>query len=237
MWAAQIAELSRSYRTINVDLRGHGESTAAGPALSLYDLVDDHLAVLDELQIERAIWAGLSIGGMIALRAALAAPERVEALILVDSSAATEPGIRKLRYRAMGLGSRLVGIKPFLGAVSELMFGPTTRAEKPQLVEDWRRQVGAVHLPSILNLMAPLFGRDSLLDRLGEIMVPSLVLVGEEDTLQPPVRSRELARGLPNAELIVVPEAGHLSAIEQPEVVTETMRDFLRELRPAGIGA
>jgi pimeloyl-ACP methyl ester carboxylesterase len=232
MWAAQTEALSSSYRTVNVDLRGHGESSAAGPGLSLFDLVHDHVAVLDELGIERAVWVGLSIGGMIALRAALRAPERVSALVLADTSAASEPGVRRLRYRAMGAGARLVGLGPFMGQVMALMLGPSTHRDRPDLVAEWRARIVAAHLPSILNLTGALFARESLLDRLGEILVPTLVLVGEEDEAQPPARSRELAAGLPNAELIVVPEAGHLSPLEQPEVVSETIRDFLVEALP-----
>jgi len=232
MWAAQASVLAGSYRTINVDLRGHGRSSPAAPGLSVDDLVDDHLAVLDELGVERAVWAGLSLGGMIALRAALVAPERVSALILADTSAAAEPTMVSLRYRAMGLGTRLAGIDLFMRRILALMFGPTTRQQQPDLVEEWRQRLAGVHVPSTLNLMKPLFGRDSILDRLNEIRVPSLVLVGEEDRAQPPARSREIANGLPNAELVIVPEAGHLSAVEQPEVVTEVMRDFLLEALP-----
>lgn len=232
MWARQAADLSSSYRTVNVDLRGHGRSSPAPPGLVLYDLVDDHLAVMDELGIERAVWAGLSIGGMIAMRAALVAADRVSALILADTSAAAEPSLPVLRYRAMGLGVRVLGMGPFLGRILAIMFGATTRRENPELVDEWRRRIAAAHVPSVLNLMKPLFGRESVLDRLAEILVPALVLVGEEDRGQPPARSREIARALPNADLVIVPEAGHLSALEQPEVVSETMRDFLLDALP-----
>jgi len=232
MWAAQAKALSSSWQTINVDTRGHGQSSPAGPGLTIYDLVDDYLAVLDDLEIERAVWAGLSLGGMIALRAALVAPERVSALVLAGTSAATEPVLPVLRYRAMGMGARVAGLEPFLGRILTLMFGSTTRRQNPELVAEWRPRLASAHVPSILNLMKPLFGRDSILERLDEIRVPALVLVGEEDRAQPPVRSRELASGLPNAELVVVPESGHLTALEQPEVVSETMRDFLFEAVP-----
>ncbi len=235
MWAAQAEALAGSYRTVNVDLRGHGESSAAGTGLSMYDLVDDHLAVLDELGIDSAVWVGLSVGGMIALRAALTAPERVCALVLADTSAASEPKLPLLRYRAMGGVARLLGMKPLMGRVMALMIGSTTRRNNPRLVEEWRERISSIHVSSVLNLMGPLFGRDVLLDRLGEIRAPSLVLVGEEDEVQPPDRSREIARGVPNAELVVVPESGHLTAIEQPEVVTETIRDFLVEALPSRV--
>jgi pimeloyl-ACP methyl ester carboxylesterase len=233
MWAAQAEALSSSFRVVNVDLRGHGQSSSAPAGLSLSDLANDHVAVLDHLGIERAVWVGLSIGGMIGMRAALEHPERVGGLVIADSSAASEPGIARLRYRAMGAGSKLFGIGTFMKPILKLMFGPTTHREQPELLAEWGERMKGVDLDSILRMMGPLFGREEVLSRLGEIRVPALVLAGEEDRAQPPARSREIADGLPNAELVLIPEAGHLSALEQPEVVTTVMRDFLAEAFPA----
>ena len=92
--------------------------------------------------------------------------------------------------------------------------------------------MAGVDVDSIVRMMGPLFGRSEVLSRLGEIRVPALVFAGEEDRAQPPARSRELAAALPNAELVMIPEAGHLSALEQPEVVTEVIRDFLAAALP-----
>jgi pimeloyl-ACP methyl ester carboxylesterase len=233
MWAAQAEALSSSYRVVNVDLRGHGQSSAAPDGLSLSDLAADHVAVLDTLGIERAIWVGLSIGGMIGLRAALEHPERVGGLVIADSSGAAEPGMARLRYRAMGTGSKLFGIGSFMSPILKLMFGATTHREQPELVSEWGERMKGIDLDSIVRLMGPLFGREEVLSRLGEIKVPALVLAGDEDRAQPPARSRELADGLPNAEFVIIPEAGHLSALEQPEVVTTVIRDFLAEAFPA----
>jgi len=232
MWAAQAEALSSSYRVVNVDLRGHGRSSPAVEGLSLSDLATDHVAVLDTLGIERAVWAGLSIGGMIGLRAALEHPGRVSGLVIADSSGAAEPAMAKMRYWAMGRGSKLLGISAFMSPVLKLMFGATTHREQPELVSEWRERIKGVDIDSIVRLMGPLFGREEILSRLGEIKVPSLVLAGEEDRAQPPARSRALAAALPNAELVMIPEAGHLSALEQPEVVTAVIRDFLVEAFP-----
>jgi pimeloyl-ACP methyl ester carboxylesterase len=111
MWREQVPALARSHRVINVDLRGHGRSSPVRESLDLYDLVDDALALLDHLKIERAIWAGLSVGGMIALPAALDFPARVGALILLDTDA--ERSWIKIKHRSMGTATRLVGLRSF----------------------------------------------------------------------------------------------------------------------------
>lgn len=230
MWRGQTAGLSRCHRVINVDLRGHGRSSSPDQAFTLYDLVEDAVAVLDEARVERAVWAGLSIGGMLALRAALVVPDRVRALVLVDSHAGAERPLPRLKYRAMGVGARLLGLKPLLPAVLPLMFGRTTRRENPELVRRWLPEVLAMELPSILRTLEALLRRDSVVDELGRIEVPALVLVGEEDRALPVACSREMARGLADARLQVIAKAGHLTALEQPEAVTRAMLEFLESL-------
>lgn len=85
MWSRVLGSLSRRHRVINVDLRGHGRSGPIERRITIYDLLSDCVAVLDHLKIDSAVWCGLSIGGMIGLRAALVVPERVRALILLDT--------------------------------------------------------------------------------------------------------------------------------------------------------
>jgi pimeloyl-ACP methyl ester carboxylesterase len=233
MWAAQAEALSDCYRVVNVDLRGHGRSSSARSGLSLGDLADDHISVLDDLGIEQATWVGLSIGGMISLRAVIDHPERVNALVIADASGAAEPASGRVRYRAMGAGSKLLGIGTFMSPILKLMFGATTFREQPELVEEWRQRLSGVDIDSIVNMMGPLFGREEVLSRLGGVCVPALVFAGEEDRAQPPARSREIVAALPSAELVIIPEAGHLSALEQPEVVTAVIRDFLVAALPA----
>jgi len=227
MWRNQLEPLARRYRVINIDFRGHGQSGAVREPFTLYDLVDDFDAVLDHLEIERAVWAGLSIGGMVALRAALAARDRVSALILVDTHAGSERPYRKLKYRALGLGVKFAGPRPFLPSIVSMMFGATTRKTNPALVREWSARFASVHVPSMLHGLDALIRRDSLVDRLGEIRVPSLVVVGEEDISLPPAYSSQIAEAVAGSSLIAIPKSGHLSALEQPEAVTAAMLGFL----------
>ena len=228
MWSPVLPALEESHRTINVDLRGHGRSSPIERAITLYDLLSDCLAVLDDLHIQTAVWAGLSIGGMIALRAALVAPERVSALILLDTDASAESNARRLQFGAMSLATRAVGLGPLAPEICRRMFGRTTRELRPALVDEWRKRFAAAHAPSMRRCLEALNRRDSLLDQLGRITVPSLVLVGDEDVSLPPSRSREIDAALPNSRLDVIPRAGHLCTLEQPEAVAGAIAAFLR---------
>ena len=228
-WREQVRGLAGDYRLINLDLRGHGRSAPVTDPFTLYDAVDDVVDVLDQLGIERAIWCGLSIGGMVAMRAALTVPERVERLIIMDSDAGIERLRKRIQYWFMAMGVKTFGLRPFLNEILRLMFGESTRREQPDLVEEWRHRFAAVDVPSTLTALVGLTGRDSILDRLADIRVPSLVLVGEEDASLPVPISRRIHDALPNSQFIAIPKAGHLSALEQPELVNEAIRRFLMQ--------
>ena len=234
MWAYQARELASSHRVLNLDLRGHGDSGPAESPCTFDDLVDDVVTVLDHFEIERAVWCGLSIGGMTAMEGALEVPDRVAALVIADSSAAAEPWRKRLKYRLMASALKVVGMRRMMPSVVPIMFGRTTLREQPDLVGEWSERMASMHQPSLLNLLDCLMQRPSLLGELPEVRAPTLVLVGEEDRSQPPARSRQIAAAIPGAELTVIPEAGHLSALEQPEAVTEVIRDFLLDNARSG---
>jgi len=111
------------------------------------------------------------------------------------------------------------------------MFGPTARDRNPALVEEWRGRFARVDVPSLLAVLGALLARDSVVDRLGEIEAPSLVIVGEEDETLPPAYAREIDAGLRESRLVVLPGAGHLIALEQPERVAGEMLGFLQGQR------
>jgi pimeloyl-ACP methyl ester carboxylesterase len=230
MWREQTTALGHKYRFINPDFRGHGRSGPVAGPFSLYDAVGDVVAVLDALEIERAVWCGLSIGGMVAMRAALEVPDRVSALVIMDSDAGAERTLRKLRYGLMGAGARAMGIGPFLPTVCRLMFGATTRRTNPGLVDEWRGIFADVDIQSTLRCLGALVDRDSVLLRLSEISVPTLVVVGQEDESLPVPVSQRIHEGLPHSQFAEIREAGHLSALEQPEQVNEVLDRFLQDL-------
>lgn len=227
MWREQVPALAERCRVVNIDFRGHGKSNEVTQPFSLYDAVSDVVAVLDACGIAQAVWCGLSVGGMVAMRAALTRPERVAGLILLDTDAGAERAFRKLKYRFMGLGARTLGLEPLLAPISRLMFGATTRRRNPALVREWKGEFAAVHVPSILWGLETLIQRDSVLPRLSEITVAALVAAGEEDRSLPPAVSRRIHEQLPGSTFMEIPGAGHLSALEQPEVVNQAILSYL----------
>ena len=227
MWSPQVPVLAEHYRVINIDIRGHGQSDIAGAPLSIYDLVKDVVAVLDQEQIPNAIWGGLSIGGMIALRAAITVPERVSGLLLLDTHAGTETRFKIAKYKTLVGLATLFGIRPLLNVVAKLMFGEHTRAHRPELVADWKEKFATMPLTSIKHMVNALCARDSLKSRLGQIRQPARVIVGKEDVSLPPPCSIALTERLPNAQLTIVEHAGHLSTLEQPDAVNRALLDFL----------
>lgn len=227
MWMYQVPQLSKNYRLINIDQRGHGRSVPATSPYELRDMVKDAFAVMDHLAIDRAVWAGLSMGGMVAMHAAIAAPDRVAALLLLDTHAGEETTYKKLKYRTMSIGAKAFGVRPFFPAVIPLLFGRTTLANNQTLVDEWKPRFEEIHVQSLAMAVSALTRRPSIVRELGEVRCPSLVIVGEEDASLPPALSREIADALPNSSFVVIPKAGHLSALEEPVAVTEAMLRFL----------
>ena len=230
MWSNQVGPLAEKHQVINIDARSHGQSAKVDDDFSLYDMVDDVLDVLDRLGIDRAIWAGLSVGGMVALRAALTVPDRVEALILLDTDAGAEKWLKRCRYALLGTATRFFGIGPMLPQIVRRMFGPTTLRNQPDLVSEWKEQFRQSDVLSVLKMLAALQTRDDLVDRLPDIRAPALVVCGAEDRALPPARSRRLAEGLPNARFVEIANAGHLVTLEQPRQVTAAILEFVESL-------
>ena len=227
MWAPQIGPLAEHHTVVNVDLRGHGRSGAVARPFTLYDLVEDVTAVLDALRIDRAVWAGLSIGGMVALRAALVVPERVSRLILLDTSAREETVRGRLVHRMLLAAAWVAGTRGAMPGIVPQLFCRQTRTTRPDLIREWRDRIASVPFASIRYTLAALHARDRIVERLGEIDVPALVVVGAEDVATPPVCSRQIAAGLPNGTYMEIENAGHLAGLEQPEAVNSAILSFL----------
>ncbi|MDX1757117.1 MAG: alpha/beta fold hydrolase [Marinobacter sp.] len=234
MWEPQIEALSAHHRVINVDLRGHGQSGPVDGAFDLYDLVDDVLAVLDHLQVNKAIWAGLSIGGMVAIRAALRNPDRVAGLILLDTHAGAETWPNRAKNLVMTALARRVGVVRLAPVIAQMFFCGHSRKHRATMVQAWRDRFAAVPLETALRGAEALKRRDSVVGQLADIRVPALVMVGERDEPLPPRCAEQLATGIPDSSLLIIAEAGHLSTLEQPETVTSAMLAYLRSIGAGG---
>ena len=230
MWDGQIAELAALGRVLVFDPPGHGKSEAP-PPFSLDDNTRALADALDALGARASVMAGLSWGGMLAMRLAVLAPDRVLAMALLDTSAAPELMARRARYRAMLSTFRRVGLPPWLvdRSIVPKFFAPATLRDRPELGKAlWRSAVGFSR-EGVYRAGRAIFGREDFSAALGKIRAPTLVMCGSEDTATPPARSRAMASRIAGAELVMIDEAGHLSAVEQPERVNRALVPFLEK--------
>lgn len=240
-WDGLRAALAGEFRTVAVDLIGHGASDApADPdRYGFAACVRDLLELADRLGLRRFGLLGYSLGGRVALHLALAARERVAALVVEGAHPGIEdPGERADRYRRdLELAARLEreGIEAFAAYWEGLPLFASQR-RLPEAVRERQRQVRLAQRPH--GLAACLRGlstgiQEPLWPRLGELAMPVLVVAGEEDAPYAAL-AREMVRRLPRGELFLVPEAGHAAHLEQPEAFARAVRGFLRRHLAAG---
>jgi pimeloyl-ACP methyl ester carboxylesterase len=223
MFAPQVAALGEEFRLITVDERGHGGTPADEP-FDYWEVARDVLALLDQLDIQRAAVVGTSQGGFIAMRMALSAPERISALAVLGTSAAAEDAETAANYRQVAEAWADNGpVDQLLDMVAIVCLGDM---DAEVWKAKWRKITGS-HFNRILT---PLVERDGLLSKLNRIECPVLVLHGSGDRAYPVCRAAEIVEGVPNAEPLVVVDGGaHFLSLTDAEAVDPHLRGFLRK--------
>ena len=228
-YEAQIEMLAGHFRVIAYDHRDHGRSDRSRTDYTIDVLTSDAVELVRALDAAPCHWVGLSTGGFVGLRIALRFPELLRRLVLMDTSATAESAYHRARYGALLWILRHVGVAPVTGAGMKAMFGPTFLHEPAfaSAREVWRERMRAVDPQAMSRFGHAIFTRPDLSAVLDQIRTPTLVMVGEDDRPQPPSRAKALAAGIAGARLRVIPRAGHLSTVEQPDLVNEALREFL----------
>ena len=225
MWDAERAELSQSRRVVVPDLRGFGRSGTLEPPQSLDEHADDVVRILDDLGIERATVAGLSMGGYIAFALARRHPQRLTRLILADTRAAPDsPEGQRARDENIALVAR-DGVAALVERLLPKLLSATA---SPEVVARVRALGGRQTAAGLMSALAAMRDRPDSTPLLAGIAVPSLVIVGEADAISPPAEARAIAAALPAGELAVIAGAGHLSNLESPPAFLGAMRQFLK---------
>jgi len=228
MWDPQMPALTRRWRVLRYETRGHGATDAPAGAYSLEQLADDARALLDALGIQRTHWLGLSMGGMIGQTLALRAQDRLASLILADTSSRIPPEARPTWQERIRT-AETQGMEPLVEPTIGRWFTAPFRERRPDVVDRVRAMirgtnprgyVGCCHAISALNLT----------DRLGAVKLPALVVVGEEDQGTPVAAARAIHEGIKGSELVVIPAAAHLANVEQPEAFTDAITKFLNRV-------
>ena len=227
-WEPQERALGDRFRLVNVDLKGFGESDApeGRENYSMDSYARELKGVLDDIGAAQATLLGLSMGGYIAFAFLRLFPDAVSRLVLADTRAEADPpeGVEKRSSQQDQVESE--GTAGLIDALPGALLGEKTRANKPDVVEDTKKLMDNPANGFIGALEAMKNRPDSTGD-LPSINVPTLIIVGEEDTLTPPDFSRSMHEGIGGSELVVLPESGHLSNLEAPDPFNGAVAGFL----------
>ena len=218
MWDPQVPALAERYRVVTYDARGHGESPAPPGPYTLDDLVDDLVALLDEVGAERAHVAGLSLGGMTAMRLAVREPQRLDRLAVLCTSAKPDPQPFLDRAAAVRSG----GTAPLATAIAARWLTPDYAAEHPELVARLESMIAGADDDGYAAC-AEVVAAVDLREDLARITSPTLVISGQEDLALPPAHQQLIAGGIPGARLLTLSPGAHLANLEQPQQVTESL--------------
>lgn len=224
LWQPVVDALSSSFTCISYDLRGHGDSPAAGGTIILDDLVADLEALRAGLDIEAAHIIGHSLGGMIGPAYARAHPERVLSLGLL-STAAFRTEDDSERVQAVVAKMRADGIAGSLETLTLRWFSEGFAHDHPDVIAKRRQQVLDTPPDVFLNVF-DIYATTEMAPWLHEIVAPSLVLTGAEDGGCPPRLNAQIAAALPNAELVILDHLKHAILLERPDLVIRHLQRF-----------
>jgi pimeloyl-ACP methyl ester carboxylesterase len=230
IWSLIVPTLARRFRVYAIDNRGIGRSTGVGAIESMQQLAEDTAGALDALDLESVHVVGHSMGSMIAQELALAHPGSVRSLALISSCAKPDSRGRAI-IQSWGELPALLDVEASTRLILPWIYTEAFYAT-PGLLENLITLIVAnptQPAPATLRGQARAILEFNTCERLGEIRCPTLVLVGAEDLLLPPVAARHLADRIPSAELLILPGAAHGLLIETPDTVAQTLLAFVTQ--------
>jgi pimeloyl-ACP methyl ester carboxylesterase len=232
MWEYQRETLGTMYRVIIPDLRGHGGSDTPAGVYSVDTMADDVVQTLNSLRLkEPVVVGGLSMGGYVALSLVARYPERVRALLLMNTRAGADtPQTAQVREELAQQVERLNSAAPVVEAMLPKLVAPFTRTNNATVVARLGEQMAKTTPRGIAGTLRGMAIRPDRTAFLPKINVPTLVIAGADDALIPIDESRAMANAIPGAQLVEVPEAGHLAPLEQPAFTNVHILRFLSGL-------
>ena len=227
MWRPQVEVLSETFWVVDYDLRGHGRSSPGDGQYPFEFFVDDLISLLDHLKIRKAALCGLSMGGYIALRTVERKPERVLALILADTQARADSNESKLRRAEAVRQIKTKGVKPYAQDFLKAVFTPESLRAKSKFAVAIQRVIESNSPTGICGALIALATRTDTVSSLSAIQVPTLILVGEKDTITPVSASLEMHERIAGSDFHVIEHAAHLSNIENAAEFNSLVKEFL----------
>ena len=233
-WRGVAADLSSQYKLIMPDLRGMGRSSPGDGPASMKKHAEDIRRVCDDARVDKAVFAGVSIGGYLLFEFWRSLRERVTALAFCNTraNAETEEGKRVRLEAVRQIEAR--GTEQFIDALLPRLLGETTRRNRPDIVEDARRMALEASGKGIIANQLGMAERPDSIPTLTTINVPTLVIGGTEDTGAPQEEIERMHKGVRGSQMRMIPQAGHYAAMERPQQFTEILREFLGSVQHTG---
>jgi 3-oxoadipate enol-lactonase len=228
LWSEQVIALSNSYRVIAPDLRGFGETEVTAASATMNQMAQDVAELMDQLQIPRAVIGGLSMGGYVALAFYKQFPSRVRALILADTRAQADTEEAKQTRAQQAEKALSEGMAGIADAMLPKLLTPDTVSKRPDIVMHVRDMMLKTKPEGAAAALRGMAEREDQTPLLSQISAPTLILVGAEDAITPVADSEKMHHAIPNARLVVLENAGHVSNLERTEQFNDAILEFLR---------
>ena len=225
VWAPQMALLTPHFRVLRYDTRGHGATSATAAPYTLEQLADDALGLFDHLGITQSHWVGLSMGGMIAQVLALRRPGVLGKMVIADSTSRRAPNAAAMWGDRIAL-ARASGMSAIAPPTLDRWFMEPFRRANPEVMAWIRGQIEGTSVEGYCGCCAAIAQMDTL-DRLKDIGSPALIIVGEHDHGTPAEMSRQMHSNWPGSRLRIIPDAAHISNVEQAALFNAELAAFL----------
>jgi pimeloyl-ACP methyl ester carboxylesterase len=228
LWEPQITGLADVARVLAPDLRGHGGSDPGLGSYSMSVLADDCRGFLDALGITRpVVLGGLSMGGYVVLEFYRKYPQRIVGLILAATRAGADSPEAKANRDKAAATAREKGVAAIVETMLPKILSQKSSQTRPELVARIRKMMASTSLAAVVGDLVAMRDRVDFTSMLPQIDKPTLILHGADDQLIPPAEAQAAGAAIPNARLQILPDAGHLLNLEQPEAFNEAVRGFL----------
>jgi 3-oxoadipate enol-lactonase len=232
LWRAQAVTLAANHRVVTPDLRGFGESTVVAEPATMTALAEDVAALLDELQLARVTLGGLSMGGYVALAFYRLFPRRVRALVLADTRPQADTAAARTNRENMAQRALAEGMHTIADAMLPKLLTPATHATRPEIVAHVREMILATPPVGAAAALRGMALRRDQTNLLPNILAPTLVIVGSEDAITPPVDAELMRREIRGARLVRIEGAGHCSNLERADDFNHALLTFLADIEP-----
>jgi 3-oxoadipate enol-lactonase len=224
MWDEQAAALQTSFRVLRYDQRGHGETDAPSGRYAFDTLLDDALALMDAHNIDKAHFAGLSMGGATALGLAERRPQRFHSIVVADSPCQSTPQSSQQWEERIAVAQKQ-GIEALVEPTVGRWFPPETVAANPPYLDKIRAMIRATPVNGFIGCAAALAAHDYA-SAVGTVKCPTLFIVGEQDGATP-IAMAKLHEKLAGSRFVMLPGAGHISNMDRPAEFSRALRAFL----------